>query len=738
VETRFPHKRSRRAISLLFLAMAFLFQTIVLPAQAEALFALTVDNGTGSGLYPEGARVPLSANPYDDGNPDRKGLEPADATAPVRIFDHWVGDIQHLDNPTASDTWGTMPAADISVTATYKDAPRWIPPTVVSIFPPNHVGTIFMFHGAGGCAQCFFVQNETRRFISDAISRSFAVVALDSADRENAHWDGTADYNLAPDPATNRDMQRVVELRDHLIGEGRMTAGDPVYLLGVSNGGVFASLFTEEVQAELHFPVAALALYISAGNLFTMPSTTVPTIFVLAENDSAPDWTGTNNPAALNHFDDLLARGIPTQLYVNTERPVNADSFWRIEGVCQAGSHAIYQALVDGGVIGPDGFLVENPSTGRWATKLPDEFQAFQTGVESVLWLLYAEHQFHNVFDDKVFTFLPNPQTVVDQLPVITDFTPVSGKPGATVNVLGQYFVGVQSVRVNGLAAQIFSSNTDSIWIQVPAAATTGPIEVTTLAGTVASDQSFMVDSLPMVTSFSPASGYPSDVVTVVGQNFLDGVTASIDGVSADIVYANANQVRIVVPSAATSGPIQISSGSGIAVSATDFTVLHQVPAIASFSPTRAVPGKVVTIQGTNLADTQGVSFGGVPVTEIVGASATTIWAKVPVGAVTGPIEVYNAWGSDVSVSQFEVLELPTIASFTPTKGPVGTVVDVLGSNFKYVQSATLGTTAASYTVVSDSLIKVTVPTTSAQYGVIKVVTEGGTVGTPTAFIIQQ
>lgn len=81
------------------------------------------------------------------------------------------------------------------------------------LLPDPHIGVIFMFHGMGGCAACFFDQTETRSFIQDATARGYAIVALNSYDRQTRAW------NLEIEPANNPDLQRVAALRQALVAQ---------------------------------------------------------------------------------------------------------------------------------------------------------------------------------------------------------------------------------------------------------------------------------------------------------------------------------------------------------------------------------------------------------------------------------------------------------------------------------------------------------------------------------------
>ena len=69
---------------------------------------------------------------------------------------------------------------------------------------------------------------------------------------------------------------------------------------------------------------------------------------------------------------------------------------------------------------------------------------------------------------------------------------------------------------------------------------------------------------------------------------------------------------------------------------------------------------------------------------------------------------------------------LPTVTSFTPTSGITGSQVTISGSNLSGASSVKFGTLAASFTVVSGSQIKATVPN-GAVAGKISVTTSLGT-----------
>ena len=81
-------------------------------------------------------------------------------------------------------------------------------------------------------------------------------------------------------------------------------------------------------------------------------------------------------------------------------------------------------------------------------------------------------------------------------LPLIVGFTPASGAIGSPLLIVGTGMSAATAVRINGVTAPfaVFtSSGIDFVLASVPAGATSGPIQVTTPAGTAASATNFIV-----------------------------------------------------------------------------------------------------------------------------------------------------------------------------------------------------------------------------------------------------
>lgn len=82
----------------------------------------------------------------------------------------------------------------------------------------------------------------------------------------------------------------------------------------------------------------------------------------------------------------------------------------------------------------------------------------------------------------------------------VLEFTPDSGPVGATVTIFGTGFRSTLSQNVvsfNGATAALTTASTTQIVAQVPSGATSGPISVTTPAGSATSTTSFTVGAAP-------------------------------------------------------------------------------------------------------------------------------------------------------------------------------------------------------------------------------------------------
>ena len=153
----------------------------------------------------------------------------------------------------------------------------------------------------------------------------------------------------------------------------------------------------------------------------------------------------------------------------------------------------------------------------------------------------------------------------------ITSFTPTNSAPGTRITITGQNFIGVSTLTFNGTPASFNFTNNTTIGATVPAGVTTGPIAVTTPAGTATNSGWFY--GPPLITGFSPTHGTPGANVTITGTNFLSPITVSFNGLAGQVSSLSWTQAVVVVPNGAQSGPITVATPAGTTTSSSNFVV---------------------------------------------------------------------------------------------------------------------------------------------------------------------
>jgi RHS repeat-associated protein len=221
--------------------------------------------------------------------------------------------------------------------------------------------------------------------------------------------------------------------------------------------------------------------------------------------------------------------------------------------------------------------------------------------------------------------------------PAIGSLSPPSGAVGSTITVSGSGLTAqglTTQIFFNGIAGYVSSlSTSNSLSVQVPANATTGPVTVD--VGTVASNSvSFTVEQPPVITAVSPNSGpFANGVltpVTIEGSGF--GATQSnstvnfwLSQTAPSIVSWSDTSIVTWVPNDAGTGPLTVTVGQITATAPSWFYANRQTVLTDSlgnqtaysfqaqgghwFTTASAGPGCVTcTVRGniTNVGDSNG------------------------------------------------------------------------------------------------------------------------------------
>jgi hypothetical protein len=185
-------------------------------------------------------------------------------------------------------------------------------------------------------------------------------------------------------------------------------------------------------------------------------------------------------------------------------------------------------------------------------------------------------------YTSKEGTATNRPQLLIQQsdnlLPSITGFAPPNGLPGTEVTLNGTGFIGITSVRFNGVAAANFMIDSDKkIRVIVPLGAASGRVSLTVAGGFANSEDTFGIltpPAPPVIDAFSPASGPVGTAVTIKGAELSGATAVTFNGAPASSFTIDSDtQIRAIVPAAATSGQLSITASGGSASSVASFVV---------------------------------------------------------------------------------------------------------------------------------------------------------------------
>jgi predicted esterase len=336
---------------------------------------LTVAGGSGGGEYPAGSVVHIWADPPPAGS----------------VFDRWTGNLEPLIDRYAAHTTLVMPEARMAVRAVFKRAPACAPASealsgveVTHCVPPGHSGVILLFHGNGGAGVNFFRNAEPLQFVADAAAGGFALLALDSHDRERKAWQ-------IESQGENPDIHNVRAVLDALVQRRLIARGEPLYALGLAGGGNFAARLAQRL------PCKAAAIFFAPGNL--PPDYAVPTLWLMAQNEV------NRQPRALAEYTRLAHRQIPAKFDVNDPSPVYPLRFRRIRGVDADQSQAIYHFLKEKGYLDAKDMLAQDPESSGWETALPERFAKYRGAIREQLDVCFGLPRFFSDFDNRILDF---------------------------------------------------------------------------------------------------------------------------------------------------------------------------------------------------------------------------------------------------------------------------------------------------------------------------------------------
>jgi prepilin-type N-terminal cleavage/methylation domain-containing protein len=354
-------------------------------------------------------------------------------------------------------------------------------------------------------------------------------------------------------------------------------------------------------------------------------------------------------------------------------------------------------------------------------------------------------------------------KTVADQFtyvppPTVTGIAPSSGSAngGTGVTITGTNLNNAAAVNFGGNSVIIRSDTSTQITVSSPAA-NVGTVDVTVstpsgTSATSAADQfTYLSTPPPTVTGISPISGSANGgtSITITGTN-LNGATAVNFGNNIATITSNTATQIIASSPSGTGGTIDVTvttpSGTSVTSSADLFTYIATT---ATFNPTSGPVGTTINVTGTLWSSHENITsviVGGktanynLSVDRNGNLSGTiTVPTSLAVGGPYAVVITGSTSGVQTFSNAFTVTVIITTATFNPTSGPVGTTINVTGTNwsrYDSINSVTVGGKTANYNLSVDRNGNlsgtITVPTSLAVGGPYAIVITGSTSGVQT------
>jgi len=368
-------------------------------------YFVDVDNGYGSGDYAPGDTVHI----WGDLLPE------------TMVFDQWTGDTTLLENTNEWHTILVMPNYDLEFHAVqetvgeidfvYESIPGVEnPKNVYYHFPEDPEGIIFFFHGGNGNAEEIKNRVEVNQFLQDAKVDNFGFIITESEERtlNDANVDGVTPWELNPWTLENIDIGNIHALIDTFVSRNSFNEETPIFSIGVSNGGNFASVVAYALGLN------AAAMYSAQGNppeLYQV--TTTPTLFCPAKYDPA---IGGGNWGAVMNYDTLQARGIPSIFFELDRSPAYPERFARIPNIDEEFSSDIFDEFQSLSFIDENNFFnVMDDSITSLFMENPDDFPDLgELEIETVrhvmdqIKVMTADHSFYSNHNKRTLAFFRN------------------------------------------------------------------------------------------------------------------------------------------------------------------------------------------------------------------------------------------------------------------------------------------------------------------------------------------
>ena len=297
---------------------------------------------------------------------------------------------------------------------------------------------------------------------------------------------------------------------------------------------------------------------------------------------------------------------------------------------------------------------------------------------------------------------------------------------GSSITILGANLNGASAVKFGSVAATSFTINSPTSITAVAPAQAAGTVQVTvttpngTSATSGASQFQYVNAAAPTVTAVTPAFGPMAGgtSVSLLGSGFTGASQVLFGSIAATgVSVLDDSHLTATAPAqAGGSVDVTVTTPAGISAvsSGASFQYVAVGPAVTSLGTTSGptAGGTAVTINGSNLLGTTGVSFGSTPAVFFQVLSDSQIKAISPL-AVAGAVQVTVTTpdgtaptGSSTTFTYtVDPSATPTVTGLSQSSGPSsgGTTLTVTGTNLAGTSQVLFGQTPATFVLLSST-----------------------------------
>ncbi|MFH1131563.1 MAG: IPT/TIG domain-containing protein, partial [Pseudomonadota bacterium] len=318
--------------------------------------------------------------------------------------------------------------------------------------------------------------------------------------------------------------------------------------------------------------------------------------------------------------------------------------------------------------------------------------------------------------------------------PYLHSFSPQRGDPGVLVTIKGANFLSSDEVVLGNTSLPIQAITPTHAVVKIPSDATTAQLGIRRGTSVLTwSKQAFQVNlPPPVISGFSPKKGEVGTLVRISGNNFNSTDYVELGDQRVVIRNRGPNFFEVVVGKQ-PSGPFAVKGEAQRSTISKDHFNVVGPPVVRDFAPNSGSPGTRITFQGMGFESSDQVFIDSALLT-VRTVSSTQIVAELPAGVNSGKLSIKRGSTTYPISGIFQVILPPTITNISPTDGPPGTKVQIVGTNFSKRDSVLLS--GMNLPIVGKRLpneLSVKIPP-KARTGRIVVVSDSGSANSPTHF----